>query len=105
MIPQYHIHRALQRASQQQTHREQHDRDGQCYSCEDGHSHTQDQSVIRVDPAVSVQQFRLHIAYRDIKKKYLINKVFSLSSNAFSHWTAHCHHKRELGLYLSFNFL
>lgn len=74
IIPQCHFHWALQGTNQQHTYREQHDGDGQCYSCEDGHSHTQDQSVIRVNPAVSVQQLRLHIVYRNIKKDSLLIK-------------------------------
>ena len=54
---------------QPQTYREQHNRDGQRHSSEDGYTHTQDQSVIWVDPAVSVQQLRLHIVYRNEGRK------------------------------------
>lgn len=69
LIPQYHSNWALQGTNQQQTYREQYNRDGQGHSCEDSHSHTQDQSVIRVNPTVSVQQFRLYIVYRNKKRK------------------------------------
>lgn len=67
IIPQHHFHGAVQETDQHQTYREQHNRDGQRYSCEDGQSHTQDQSVIRVNPAVSVQEFWLHLVCRNTK--------------------------------------
>lgn len=68
IILQYHIHSASQGRNQQQTYREQHNRDSQRHSRKDGHSHTQDQSVVRINPVVSVQQFRLHIVYRNNRK-------------------------------------
>lgn len=37
------------------TYWEQHNGDCQCYSSKDSHSHTQDQSVVRINPAVCVQ--------------------------------------------------
>lgn len=51
-----------------QTHREEHDGDGQRHGGEDGHSHAQDQGVIRVDPAVGVQQLRLHFVWINIER-------------------------------------
>lgn len=47
-----------------QTHGEEHDGDSQRHGCEDGHSHAQDQRVIWVDTAVSVQQLRLHFVWK-----------------------------------------
>lgn len=44
------------------TYGEQDDGDGQRDGGEDGHSHAQDQSVVRVDAAVRVQQLRFHVA-------------------------------------------
>ena len=51
-----------------QTYREQHNRDGQSDSGKDSHSHTKDQRVIRINPAICVQQFRLHLVCRNIKR-------------------------------------
>lgn len=62
IIPQHHIYCETHGTNQQQTYREQHNRDSQRHGREDGDSHTQDQSVERINPAVCVQQFRLHIA-------------------------------------------
>lgn len=41
-------------------YRKEHDGDSQCDGCEDGDSHAQDQRVVRVDPAISVQKFWFH---------------------------------------------
>lgn len=48
-----------------QAYRKEHDGDGQCDGCEDGDPHAQDQRVVRVDPAVGVQQFGFHAVCRD----------------------------------------
>lgn len=65
------VHWALQRLNKQRalTYREQHNGDSQCDSSKDSHSHTQDQSVIRINSVVGVQQFRLHLVCRNIKRE------------------------------------
>lgn len=54
------------------TYRKEHDGDSQRHGCEDGDSHAQDQRIIRVNPAVSVQKFWLHAVCKKCKEKRLL---------------------------------
>ena len=45
------------------TNREEHYGYGERDSCEHGETHTQDESVIRVDSAVGVEELRLHFTW------------------------------------------
>ena len=62
--------------TQQHTYREQHDGDGQCDGSEDGHTHTQDQSVVGVDAAVGVKELRLHFICRNRRRRHVYCVVF-----------------------------
>lgn len=84
ITPRYHVHWEARATNRQQTYREQHNRDGQRHGCEDGNSNAQDQSVVRVNPAVRVQQFRLHIAWRNIREIYINMKIHG-SINLITH--------------------
>lgn len=45
---------------QEETYREEDDGNSEGDSSEHGHTHAQNQRVVRVDPAVGVKQLRLH---------------------------------------------
>lgn len=65
------------------TYREQYNRNSQCDSSEDSHSHTQDQSVIWIDPTVGVQQFRLHVACGNVNSGFMLSFP---SKHTFCYW-------------------
>lgn len=60
-----------------ETYGEQHDGDGECDGGEDSHTHTQDQSVVRINAAVSVKQFWLHVACRNTFRNVVHIHVYS----------------------------
>lgn len=51
------------------THREEHNGHGERDCGEHGHTHTQDQGVVGVDPAVGMQQLRLHFVWRESRSE------------------------------------